>query len=69
MPRELKIDNAPEELVAIRAQVPGWLKNRVSEVLRSRGKTLTDWLKDQMRALIAEEKENPGRDAHGKRRK
>lgn len=69
MPRELRTDADPEELVSIRAQIPGWLKNQVSEVLRARGKSLTDWLKDQMRALLAEEKANAAREHQGKRRR
>jgi hypothetical protein len=61
MPRELKTDADPDALVPVKALVPGWLKNRVSEHLQAQGKTLTDWLRDEMRALVAEADAAPKR--------
>jgi hypothetical protein len=53
MPRNLETDADPDALTSIRIEVPGWMKNRVAVVLKARGKSLTDWVKDQMRDLIA----------------
>jgi hypothetical protein len=53
MPRTLTTDSPPDEPASIRIQVPGWMKNRASIILLAQGKTLTDWIKDQMRELIA----------------
>ncbi len=33
------------------------MKNRASIILLAQGKTLTDWIKDQMRELIARDEE------------
>jgi len=57
MPRKLTTSD-PNETASIRVEVPGWLKNSVVEVLEAQGKSLSDWVKDQMRALV---------DAHTKR--
>lgn len=53
MPRELKTDFDPEALVPVRALVPGWLKNEVAQRLQAQGKTLTDWIRDEMRGFLA----------------
>jgi hypothetical protein len=60
MPRGLKTDFDPDALVPVRALVPGWLKNEVSQQLQAQGKTLTDWIRDQMRALVSEAETRPG---------
>jgi len=60
MPRELKTDFDPDDLVPVRALVPGWLKNQVSQHLQAEGKTLTDWIRDQMRVLVAESETRSG---------
>lgn len=64
MPRELKTDADPDALVPVTALVPGWMKNGVSEHLKAQGKTLTDWLRDEMRKLLAD-----AESTHGPQRK
>lgn len=68
MPRELKTDFDPDALVPVRALVPGWLKNEVSQRLQAQGKTLTDWIKDEMRQLVASPDPRPFASARRKQK-
>jgi len=60
MPRKLITASDPDASVSIRVEVPGWLKNQAVEVLQHRGKSLSDWVRDEMRGLVEqEEKRKP----------
>jgi len=60
MPRKLTTTD-PNATASIRVEVPGWLKNKVVEVLEDQGKSLSDWVKDQMRALVDTHAKKPGK--------
>jgi len=60
MPRKLTKSD-PDETASIRVEVPGWMKNGVIDILDGQGKGLSDWIKDQMRALLDEHQPSRGK--------
>ena len=54
MPRPPKSAVDPETGTPLRVLVPSWMKMRAERILRDQRTTLVDWIKAQLRALIAD---------------